>query len=170
MRSSAVLLAAALLAGCAGVTTRVMEMHPQVRHAPSTHVDVLFEVPQRPHTRIAVLEAEGDYGVPEVRLLEDMRERARELGADAIVRTESREWLQPPAMVYDPMYDPFFLPRRYYHPFHPWVPPYGGYRWVGGGRYYTAKAIAIRYQPVSPEAPRPAAGVGDPPAPGTTAP
>jgi hypothetical protein len=156
MRFPAVLVLAAAFAGCASVTTRVVESDPTVRYAPTTDVQVLFEPPQRPYVQIAALEAEGDFGVSEVKLLEDMRERARQLGADAIVRTDSREWYQPPTAVYDPMYDPFFFPRRHYYPFHPFGPPYGGYRWVGGGYYYTAKAIAIRYQAVSPDAPLPA--------------
>lgn len=146
------LLLAATLAGCASVTLRVIEADPAVRYPPSANVDVLFERPQRPYVEIATLEAEGDYGVGEAKLLEDMRARARQLGADAIVRTAGEQLYQPPVAVYDPLYDPFFYPRRLYA-FHPFGPPYGGYRWVGGGYYYTARAIAIRYQPVAPDAP-----------------
>lgn len=154
MRGMMPLLFAAALAGCASVTTRVVATDPAVRYAPTAHVDVLLEPPQRPYLHIAALEAEGVFGVGELEILEDMRERARQLGADAIVRTESRQWYQPPTAVYDPMYDAFFYPRRHY-PFHPYRAPYGGYRWVGGGHYYTAKAIAIKYQPVAPDAPVP---------------
>lgn len=152
MRIALILTIAAVLAGCASVTTRVLQSNPAVRYPPTTNVEVLFEPPQRPYVQIATLESEGVYGVGELELLEDMRERAAQLGADAIVRTESREWYQPPMQIYDPMYDPFFFPRRYY-PFYPYGMPYGGYRWVGGGYYYTAKAIAIKYQPVSRAAP-----------------
>lgn len=152
MRTAIALVLAAALAGCASVTTRVLETNPAVRYPPTTAVDVLFEPPQRPYAQIAALEAEGAYGTGELELLEDMRERARQFGADAIVRTESKQWYQPPTPVYDPMYDPFFYPRRYY-PFHPFGAPYAGYRWVGGGYYYTAKAMAIKYQAVSAEPP-----------------
>jgi len=155
MRVIFLVVLVAVLAGCASVTTRVVEMNPAVRYPPTSNVEVLFEPPQRPYVQIAVLEAEGVFGTGELELLEDMRERARALGADAIVRTESRQWYQPPTAIYDPMYDPFFYPRRYY-PYSPYAAPYGGYRWVGGGYYYTAKATAIKYQPISGSAPEPA--------------
>jgi hypothetical protein len=150
-RLFAIVALAAALTSCASVTTRVVEMNPAVRYAPTTNVEVLFEPPQRPNQQIAVLEAEGEFGVSELELLEDMRQRAAQLGADAIVRTESRQWYQAPTAMYDPLYDPFFYPRRYYL-YHPYGLPYGGgYRWVGGGYYYTAKANAIKYQPASAE-------------------
>jgi len=152
MRTIILIALLAALAGCASVTTRVVETNPAVRFPPTTNVEILFEPPQRPYTQIAMLETEGEFGVSELELLEDMRERARALGADAIVRTETRQWYQPPTPMYDPMYDPFFYPRRYY-PYAPFGSPYGGYRWVGGGYYYTAKAMAIKYQPVSGNAP-----------------
>jgi hypothetical protein len=102
------------------------------------------------------------FGASELELLEDMRKRARELGADAIIRTESQRWYQPPVAVYDPLYDPFFFPRRY-HPYRPYWPPYSGYRLAGGGYYYTAQAVAIKYQPVSEVAPVPAPAVPEKP-------
>ena len=142
------LLAAAVLTACASVTTRVLQLDQSVRYPPTQSVDVLFEPPSRPHVTIAMLEGEGDFGIGELEVLEQLRDRARELGADAIVRTESRQWYQPPTPVYDPLYDPFFYRRRY-----PAFDPYGDYRLVGGGHYYTVKAQAIKYQPVAPDAP-----------------
>jgi hypothetical protein len=152
MRTAVLIVLLAVLAGCASVTTRVVETNPAARYPPTAGAEVLFEPPQRPYLQIAVLEAEGVFGTSELELIEDMRKRAQALGADAVIVTGTREWYQPPSPIYDPMYDPFFYPRRYY-PYSPYGVPYGGYRWVGGGYYYTAKAIAIKYQPVSGSAP-----------------
>lgn len=149
-RLALLLLFAALMTGCAAVTTRVVRLNPAVQYPPTSNVEVLFELPSRPYVQIAMLEAEGEFGTGEIELLEDMRNRARELGADAIVRTASERWYAPPVAVYDPWYDPFFYPHRYYGGFRPYGPPYGDYRLVGGGYYYTAKAMAIKYQPVTP--------------------
>lgn len=159
IRLTVLLLCAALVAACASVATRVVRLNPAVEYPPTSNVEVLFELPSRPYLQIAMLEAEGQFGTSEIELLEDMRQRAQALGADAIVRTESARWYSPPIAVYDPWYDPFFYPRRYYGGFWPYGPPYGDYRVVGGGYYYTAKATAIKYQPASPSAaPSPAPG------------
>lgn len=159
IRLAMLALCTMIAAGCATVTTHVVRLNPAVQYPPTSSVEVLFERPSRPYVQIAMLEAEGEFGTSEVELLEDMRKRAQALGADAIVRTESERWYAPPVAVYDPWYDPFFYPRRYYGAFQPYGPPYGDYSLVGGGYYYTAKAIAIKYQPATP-------GAASSPAPG----
>lgn len=145
-------LAAPLITSCATVSTQVVPLDPALKFAPSQRVDILLEKPQRPYTQIALLESRGIIGGGEAELLEDARAKAQELGADAIVRLEVQETVQPPVTVYDPLYSPFFSPYfPYRHPY--FYPPYHGeYRVIGGGTVYTLKAVAIKFVTESGEA------------------
>ncbi len=136
---------AALAAGCAAVTTHVVTLNPAQSFPPSRNVEILLEKPQRPYTEIALLESRGEIGIPEADLLRDIRAKAEQLGADAVVRIHTEQLYQPPIALYDPWYDPFFYP--YYR--RPWYPvgPYADYRLVGGGYFYVVKALAIRFKP-----------------------
>ena len=136
---------ALLISGCAAVSTRVVHLDPSRTFAPSQRVEILLEKPRRPYVEIALLESRGAAGGGEAELLKDAREKARALGADAIVRLEIEKTIQPPTTIYDPPYSPFFFG----HPFHRYpyfYPPYyGEYRVIGGGTVYTLKTLAIRY-------------------------
>jgi hypothetical protein len=92
-------------------------------------------------------------GVSEVDLLNEAREKARTLGADAIVKTALDEVHYRPLVVYDPWYDPVFYGYYRYRPFPPFPQPWvGPYRYVGGGVSFTLKAMAIKYHPVAGQA------------------
>jgi hypothetical protein len=149
----AIAVAALLLAGCATVVTRVAMLDPAVSLAPTSRVEILLEKPQRPYREIAFLESRGIAGGSEVELLEDAREKARALGADAIVRLELEHTVQPPVVVYEPLFAPFYygFPYRRYPMIYPGY--FGEYRVVGGGTAYTLRTLAIRYeaQAVKPE-------------------
>ena len=99
-----------------------------------------------PHTEIAFIESKGD---SEADMLNDAREKARAVGADAIVKVETTRVYHPPVALYDPWYDPFywgFYRHRFYSPFyHPWGPP----QVVGGYYSYVLKAVAIKYAPTT---------------------
>ena len=139
-------------AGCATVKTDVLLLG-STPYPPTTEVEILDALPSRPHVRIAIIEARGDVGVSEVAVLAELRDRARQLGADALVRAETREVYQAPVRVYEPYYDPFFYPRRfspYPYRYQPFGPPWGSYRWVGGGYHLVVKATAIRYEAITP--------------------
>lgn len=150
-------LLAAVLAGCASVTTRVTIIDPAQQYAPTQNVAVLLEIPPQPHSRIALIEAQGTVGGGEAELFEEAHRKAQALGADAIVRVEVISVYQPPVRVYDPWYgNPFYSRYRPpyrpfgYHPFgyQPFAYgpfPYSEYRWVAGGEVKTLKAVAIRY-------------------------
>jgi len=158
LRFACTLLAAAL-AGCASVTTRVTVFDPAQQYAPTQNIAILLELPPQPHSKIALIEAQGTVGGGEAELYEEARRKAQALGADAIVRLEVISVYQPPVRVYDPWYGHPFYPRyRYpyrpfgYHPFgyHPFAYgpfPYSEYRWVAGGDVKTLKAVAIKYAP-----------------------
>jgi hypothetical protein len=138
------LLASALfLSACATVSTRVVALNPAVQYPPTQYVEVLLERPPRPHNDIAMLEGRG---FSEAELLNDAREKAGALGADAIVRTEIRRIDHPPVALYDPWYDPFYWGYSRYRPYPMFPQPWGPYRMVGGASEYVLKAVAIKYQ------------------------
>ena len=138
-------LAVLVIVACATVSTRVVPLDPALKLAPSQRVEILLEKPQRPHTQIALLESRGMVGGGESELLEDAREKARALGADAIIRLEVEKTLQPPVAIYDPPYSPFFPHYSLYRYPYFYPPYYGGYRVIGGGTIYTLRALAIKY-------------------------
>lgn len=134
--------AALLLSACATVSTQVVRLDPAQQYPPTRNVAVLLQKPQRPHVEIALLESAG---TSEAELLNDARDKARALGADAIVKLETERLYHDPVPVYDPWYDPFYLGYYRYRPFPAYPGPWGPYRWVGGGYSYVLKAVAIRY-------------------------
>ena len=136
------LAATLLFAGCAAVDTRIVQLNPAHQFPPTQSVEVLLEKPPRPFVEIALIESKG---TSEVELLNDAREKAKALGADAIVRQETERIYHEPYAIYDPWFDPFYFgyPRFRPHPFYPH--PWGPYRVVGGGYTYVLKALAIKY-------------------------
>lgn len=143
---SAALWCTALLAGCATVSTHVVLLNPGARYPPTKNVRILLEKPKQPYHKIAIIDARGSIGGSEAQLLEEARNKAKALGADAIVRLSGNTLYEPPVAVYDPWYDPFYYRMTYYQPFW-WNPSYyGEYRLIGGGYYYTLKALAIRFE------------------------
>ena len=149
MKSLRLLLAAAVLAlaGCAA-TTRVVQLDPARHFPPTTSVEVLLQKPQRAYIEIALLESEG---TSEADLLNDAREKAKTLGADAIVHQGTERIYHPPMTLVDPWYDPLYYGHYRWRPYpfygSPWGPAWGPYpyRTVGGGYTYVLKALAIRY-------------------------
>jgi len=141
-----VLASLALLIGaCATVSTRVVPLAADAKFAPTQHVDILFEKPQRAHREIALLESRGMTGDTEVQLWEDAREKARALGADALVRLELERTYHPPIVYYDPFLSPYY-PWLYPHA-HFYPGPFPDYRVIPGGIEYTLKTMAIKYEP-----------------------
>jgi hypothetical protein len=138
-----------LLSGCSGVSTQMVELNPAQRFPPTQNVEVLLEKPQRPYIELGLLESRGDFGATEATLLNDAREKARSLGADAILKLEIERLYHPPVTVYDPWYDPLYWSYYRYRRFSPFPDPWGPYRVVGGGYEYTLKALAIKYKEVA---------------------
>ena len=137
-----VLIAALALSACAAVSTRVVPLNPAVQYAPTQNVEVLLQSPTRPHVDIALLESRG---YSEADLLNEAREKAKTLGADAIVRTEIERVVYPPVAVYDPWFDPLYWGYYRQRPFPVFPHPWGPYRVVGGGSELVLKARAIKY-------------------------
>jgi hypothetical protein len=139
---SLVAAVALLVAGCETVSTQIVQYNPAVQYPPTQSVEVLLQKPARPHVDIGLIEARGG---SEAELLNTAREKARALGADAIVKLETERIYHEPVPIFDPWFDPFYFGyyrHRLFSPFpHPWAP----YRYVGGGFSYVLKAAAIRY-------------------------
>ena len=154
-------LIAAVIAGCASVSTQVTQFDPALKYPPTQNAAILLDYPTQPHVKIALIEVEGMAGGSEAELLEQARKKAQELGADAIVRLEVTSVYQPPLPVYDTWFNYPFYPRyRFsYRPFPiypyaytPFPFPRDDYRWAAGGNVQTLKAVAVRYQPVDADA------------------
>ena len=139
-----VAVAATLLLGACAANTRIVELNPANRFPPTQSVEVLLQKPERPFVEIALIESTGG---SEVDLLNDARERAKALGADAIVRQETERIYHEPVVVYDPWHDPFYFGYRRWRPYPFHGSPWGPYRMVGGGYSYILKATAIKYTP-----------------------
>ena len=138
------------LSACAAVSTQVVQLDPAKTYLPTQNVEVLLEKPTRPYTNIALIESHGEVGASEADLLNDAREKAKALGADAIVKTELERVYHRPVPVYDPWYDPLFYGYFRYRPLLPYPQPWvNSYSYVGGGVSYTLKATAIKYQAVA---------------------
>jgi hypothetical protein len=148
MRPVIVLILTALLAACA-TTTSVVKLDPTKDYAPTAAVVILLKPPDKPYIEIAKLESRGVAGEPETSVLEDARERARQLGADAIIVQESAAVFQPPVVMYDPWppYLPWYQDRWYGYPWHFQSPfMFGPQAYtLPGGYAYTVRSIAIKF-------------------------
>jgi hypothetical protein len=139
-----------LLAACA-TTTSVVMLDPSKQYPPTTSVQILLKPPDRPYVEIAKLESQGVPGEPETSVLEDARERAAKIGADAILVQESSSVYQPPIVMYDPWpaYMPWYLDRWHGYPYwyHPSPFAFGPIiHTLPGGNAYTVRSIAIRFK------------------------
>ena len=134
-----------LLAACVTVSTHVVQLDPARTYPPTQNVEVLLEKPQRPFVEIALLESRGAVGTTEAELLNDARDKAKSVGADAIVRVEAQSVYHPPVAVYDPWYDPFYWHGHRYRMLPPFPHAWGAYRVVEGGYSVNLKALAIKY-------------------------
>jgi hypothetical protein len=76
-----------ILAGC--IQTQVTMLDFAAKYPPARGVEVLYQEPHRPFKSFAVVEAEGS--ASETQLLESLREKAKALGADAIIVLPPRQ-------------------------------------------------------------------------------
>jgi len=81
------LLAATLVVACAAPQPDVIRTSTQV-YAPTTDVELLEQAPTRAYTEIGVIEAPGEPGALRAQVLAQVRDKARQLGADAVILTD----------------------------------------------------------------------------------
>jgi len=81
------LLAATLVVACAAPQPEVVRTGAQV-YAPTTDVDLLEQAPTRAYTEIGVIDMPGEPGALRAQVLAQIRDKARQLGADAVILTD----------------------------------------------------------------------------------
>jgi hypothetical protein len=149
MRALSILCLILLLAGCA-TTTSVVLLDPATAYPPTTSVAILLKPPTQPYVEIAKLQSKGLPDEPETAVLEDARERAKQIGAHAIIVQETTSHYQPPVIIdylWPPQlpwyHDRWFGYRYWFHP-----PPFAYYpadHVLPGGQVYGVRSIAIRF-------------------------
>jgi hypothetical protein len=112
------------VSGC--VSSKAVMRDDSVKFPKSRFVEILDQKPEKPHVVIATLETKGGIGVSLPEILEDMRNRAKEIGADAIIPTQDVSEYKSPGIIYNP-----------------WL---GGYQTFPGGRVPALRGYAIVYK------------------------
>lgn len=72
--------------GCA--TTSAVMLDPEKTYSIVSNTQLLVKAPERPYKQIAVLESRGPVNTPLPDLLESMRQKGMEIGADAVLPTQ----------------------------------------------------------------------------------
>jgi len=114
------------LCACACVKTDATLVDPSARFAPTSSVELVLSEPTRPYSVIGMVDAQGAVGTTDAQLIEALREKAREIGANGIYvlgRTDQ--------------------PQQQQLMFNPWL---GGYQTLGGGTLPGMKAAALRWE------------------------
>lgn len=116
-----ILLSCFLAMGCA--QTSVVMLDDALKLAPSDNVRILERPPEEPFEIIARLETRGTAGQSIPPLLNQMRDEAKKIGADAIIPVEERQERQQQQLMYNP-----------------WL---GGYQTIGGNNVPIVTSYAI---------------------------
>jgi hypothetical protein len=86
--------------GC--TTTRVVMFYESDKYPPTKSVDILSAAPDKPCKAIAILETTGPSNASLPDLLESMRQKAKDIGADAIIPTQDASQRQVRGRLYVP--------------------------------------------------------------------
>jgi hypothetical protein len=100
MRIIALFALLLVIDGCA--TTRVVMLYESDKYPATTSVAILSAAPDKPCKAIAILEATGPVNTPLTDLLESMRQKAKDIGADAIIPTQDASQRQVQGHLYVP--------------------------------------------------------------------
>lgn len=116
--------------GCSGIflgcaATGSVLLDDSIYYPPTKSVQIITSAPDQPYRVIAQLEARGTVGQSIPYLLENMREEAKAIGANALIPTEESRELVQQGIFYNP-----------------WL---GGYQTIGGGKMPIVKGLAIVY-------------------------
>lgn len=86
LHNLSILLVLVLIYGCCGgVTTKAQLERPWHHYAPTQELEILVSKPSQPHKTIGTLDSKGCPGTNHYSTFADVREKAMELGANAIV-------------------------------------------------------------------------------------
>ena len=112
-----------IFSGC--ITTTVVLLDETKVYPKSKSVKILTTTPEESYEVIAHLETRGSVGQALPNLLKNMREKAKIIGADAIIPTEEGREKMQQGLIYNP-----------------WL---GGYQTIGGGHVPILRGYAIVY-------------------------
>lgn len=124
LRTFAAVLLVGMLSGC--VSTSVVMTESGKTYPPAVHTQLLFKLPDRAYKQIAILESRGAVGTPLPDLLENMRQKGQEIGADAVLPVQDASQENPQGLIYNPLLR--------------------GYQTLPGGRVPIIRGIAIKYE------------------------
>jgi hypothetical protein len=119
------LLAAAVVAACAAPQPEVKLAPGATTYPPTLNVDLLEAPPSRAYTEIGVIDAPGEPGALRAQVLAQIRDKARALGADAVILTDQSRRAPTSQQL---------------------NPTTGNYETVGGQLIPAYKALAIKYR------------------------
>jgi len=122
MRTSILAIVSLFILSC--TSAGVILLDPSKSYPPTTNVELLLIEPTRPYEIIAIIEAEGVYGISTTQMMEKAREKAREIGANALFVTDNKEKYYTPQQVTNFDGTPLTIP---------------------GGNITQIKILAIRY-------------------------
>lgn len=81
-----VALAATLaLAACATPPPETTRVAPGTAYPPTANVEILEQAPTRPYVEIGTIDAPGEPGALRAQVLAQVRDKGRQLGADAVI-------------------------------------------------------------------------------------
>lgn len=81
----AALAAALALAACAASQPEVARTAPDTTYAPTANVEILEQPPTRAYVEIGTIDQPGEPGALRAQVLAQIREKGRQLGADAVI-------------------------------------------------------------------------------------
>ena len=113
-----------LAAGCSTPRTSAVMLNNSTTYSPTSNIEILMRTPEKPYIEMALLESPEGFNVPD--LLIEMKDMAKQLGADALLYVNESIRQHPPSTTY--------------------MPITGGYQSIGGVTYIKVKAIAIKYK------------------------
>ncbi|HTP99295.1 MAG TPA: hypothetical protein VMN56_08210 [Casimicrobiaceae bacterium] len=124
-RHAALLAFAAVLAACAPAQPEFVRPAGSATYPPTQFVDMLDAPPSRPYQEIGVIEVPGEAGALRAQVLAQIRTKAQEIGAQAVILTD----LSRPAPVTQRL-----------------NPTTGQMETVGGQTIPAFRGVAIRYR------------------------
>ncbi len=77
--------AALALAACATQQPKVADTPHGTTYPPTANVEILEQAPSRPYVEIGPIDAPGEPGALRAQVLAQIREKGRQLGADAVI-------------------------------------------------------------------------------------
>jgi len=111
MRLSILAFASLFILSC--TSAGVILLDPSKSYPPTTHVELLLAEPTRPYETIAIIEANGGYGISITQIMEKARGKAREIGANALFVADNQEKYNPPQQVTNFDGTPLTIPGGY---------------------------------------------------------